>query len=155
MQHNKRVAFWNNLLGPYAEELIDQAYKDAAAGLHKMSKVTVSNVLCICGCDTYLPSTLADRGWKYHHGHKPKVHNGTSAISNTNGHVHDKPKLAQPTIANLPVIENYFQSALKLVQEQIEAKTKAKLELEKAIEQLMTQGEKLIACTKAVGALHD
>ena len=35
-------------------------------------KFYVSTKVCICGCNTLLPSTLAERGWNYLRGHKPK-----------------------------------------------------------------------------------
>lgn len=147
-----RVTNWNELLGHHAIELIEQAHKDAKAGLHM--SVTISNVVCVCGCDTYLPSTLANRGWRYHHGHKPKqTHNGSSLVS-TPRKPHTDVKLATPTIVNMPVIDTYFQGCLKLVRDQLTEKRQIMNDTRKIIDHLIDQETKLLTAVKAIEALH-
>lgn len=40
--------------------------EDEVLNPHRISEVT-----CACGCDTLMPQTVVDRGWRYLRGHKP------------------------------------------------------------------------------------
>lgn len=119
------------------------------------STIHVTSVVCACGCDTLLPSTIVNRGWRYLRGHKPKPEGWQPGL--IHARKERAPRAVTKGMISFGDVRNFLDESRKLAQKQLDNQYLIKEELaiaanqcDQRITDLQRQRD---SYTAAIGAL--